>query len=224
MSEPFVNQYPQKRSPVVPLAILGTIVALVVAIGLFVNNGIRDLVGAIPGPADVAAALEPQPYAQVGPVVVNSIRDLATLTTVETIETTIVDKGTDEGWLDWARGDSLRLFAVARIGAGVDLAKLTASDFSVSEEGIVTVTLPAAEIQYVSVDNEATQILDRNKGLFTKGDDRLETEARQLAETVLVNSAEEEGILAKAETNATSVLTGFIGNLGYADVVVQFES
>ncbi len=224
MSEPFVNQYPQKRSPVVPLAILGTIVALVVAIGLFVNNGIRDLVGAIPGPADVAAALEPQPYAQVGPVVVNSIRDLATLTTVETIETTIVDKGTDEGWLDWARGDSLRLFAVARIGAGVDLAKLTASDFSVSEEGIVTVTLPAAEIQYVSVDNEATQILDRNKGLFTKGDDRLETEARQLAETVLVNSAEDEGILAKAETNATSVLTGFIGNLGYADVVVQFES
>lgn len=224
MNEQYAGQYPPRRSPVVPLAILGTIVALVVAVGLLVNNGIRDLVGAIPGPADVAAALEPQPYEQVGPVVVNSIRDLANLTTIETIETTIVDKGTDEGWLDWARGDSLSLFAVARIGAGVDLAQLQTSDFSVSADGVVSVTLPHAEIQYVSVDNEATQVLTRDKGLFTKGDDRLETEARQLAETVLVKSAEDEGILTKAETNAETVLTGFIGNLGYSDVVIHFDS
>jgi Protein of unknown function (DUF4230) len=222
MSEQVANQ--SRRSPVVPLAVMGTIVAVVVIIGMFVNNGIRDLVGAIPGPADVAAALEPQPYEQVGPVVVDSIRDLANLTTVEMIETTIVDKGTDAGWLDWARGDSLSLFAVARIGAGVDLAQLETSDFSVSADGVVTVTLPHAEIQYVSVDNDATRVLTRDKGLFTKGDDRLETETRQLAETVLVNSAEDEGIIAKAEANAESVLTGFIGNLGYEDVVIQFDA
>ncbi|MGA7281050.1 MAG: DUF4230 domain-containing protein [Acidimicrobiia bacterium] len=223
MSEQVVDQRP-RRSPVVPLAVMGTIVAVVVIIGMFVNNGIRDLVGAIPGPADVAAVVEPQPYEQVGPVVVDSIRDLANLTTVETIETTIVDKGTDAGWLDWARGDSLSLFAVARIGAGVDLAQLQTSDFSVSADGVVTVTLPHAEIQYVSVDNEATQVLTRDKGLFTKGDDRLETETRQLAETVLVKSAEDQGIIAKAEANAESVLTGFIGNLGYEDVVIQFDA
>jgi Protein of unknown function (DUF4230) len=207
----------------VPLALMGTVIALVVIVGLFVSSGLRSIVDAVPGPADVAAALEPKPFEQVGPVLVSSIQDLANLTTVESVQYTIVEKGVDEGWLDWARGDSIRLFAVARIGAGVDLSGLTTSDFSVSDAGVVHVTLPAAEIQYVAVDNDATQVLDRDKGILTKGDNQLETETRQLAQSVLVDNAESEGLLERAETNARTVLTGFIGNLGYTDVVVDFR-
>jgi hypothetical protein len=114
------------------------------------------------------------------------------------------------------------MIAVARIGAGVDISGLTATDFSVSDEGVVEVTVPEAEIQYVAVDNEATEVLDRDMGLFTKGDPQLEGEARRVAETVLVDGAIEDGLLVQAEENATTVLTNFLLSLGYTDVVVNF--
>lgn len=203
---------------------LGTVVlvGLLLLAGL-VAYGVSRIVSAIPTPSDVAELLAPEPYLEIGPVVVQSVQDLAKLTTVEMVEYTIVEKGTDEGWLEWARGDSLRLFAVANIGAGIDLGGLTASDFRVSEGGVVTVNVPHAEVQYIAVDNEATSILDRDKGIFTRGDPQLETEARQIAETTLLDGALSKGILTEAEGNARDVLTGFLLNLGYTDVVINFR-
>jgi hypothetical protein len=93
---------------------------------------------------------------------------------------------------------------------------------SLDDQGVVEITVPAAEIQYVSVDSEATQILDRETGLFTKGDPRLETDARQVAEEVLVQAAVDEGVLTDAEASARQVLTDFLLGLGYRDVVVEF--
>lgn len=222
MSEQTVEN-PRPRS-LVPIAVMGTVLGAIVIVGLFALSGVRAVVGAVPTAQDVAEVVEPEPYQKIGPVIVSSIQDMASLTTVESVEYTIVEKGTDKGWLQWARGDSLRLLAVARIGAGVDLSGLGTDDFTVTEDGLVRVTVPHAEIQYVSVDNDATQILDRDKGVFTKGDDRLETEARQLAETVLVQTAREQGITEKAEASAEKVLTNFITGLGYRKVEVHFSA
>jgi hypothetical protein len=206
------------------LLVLGALfLAVVVAVGGFVTANVANVVDAIPTPADVVEVLEPEPYLEIGPVVVRSVRDLAQLTTVEVVEYTIVEQGTDEGWLQWARGDSLRLIAVANIGAGVDLAEIGVDNFSVSEDGVVEVILPPAEVQYIAVDGDATQVLDRDKGLFTKGDPQLESEARRIAETVLVENATDEGILTKAEDNARLVMTNFLTSLGYEDVIVTFS-
>jgi hypothetical protein len=73
------------------------------------------------------------------------------------------------------------------------------------------------------MDNEATQILERDVGLLTKGDPRLETEARRVADEVLVENAKKAGILEEAETNARKVLTDFLLSIGYQDVIVDFE-
>jgi hypothetical protein len=197
--------------------------AAVLGLGAFITAKVFAFADGIPTPSDVAAALAPKPYLEVGPAIVQSVRDMASLTTVEVVEYTIVEKGTDEGWLDWARGDSIRMMAIAEIGAGVDLAGITTNSFSVSEAGVVKVSIPNAEIQYVAVDNDATQILDRDTGLFTKGDPQLETEARRVADTVLLEGALDKGILAKAEENATSVLTNFFLSLGYEKVVVTYN-
>jgi hypothetical protein len=195
------------------VAFLISIVGIVVAF--------RSLVDRIPTPDDVAAALAPEPYENVGPTVVQSIRSLAALTTVEYVEYTVIEKGTDSGILAWARGDSLTLLAVARIGAGVDLSAITADSFDVDHEtGVVTVRLPIPEIQYIAVDNDATQVIDRTTGLFTKGDPRLETDARQVAETVLLQQAESAGILREAEENAVTALTNFLLGLGYTQVEI----
>jgi hypothetical protein len=121
--------------------------------------------------------------------------------------------------LNWARGDRIFLFAVARIGGGVDMERITTSNFEVNEEtGSVTVQLPPPEIMFVEVDSEATQVYDRDTGLFTKGDSQLESEARQVAEEILVKAALEHGILERARENAEATITGFLVGVGYSDV------
>lgn len=159
-------------------------------------------------------------YTQVGPTVVDSVRDVAKLTTVEMVEYTTVEKGNDFGWLNWARGDRIFLFAVARIGAGVDMEQVTTLNFEVDEEsGQVTVQLPPPEIMFVEVDSEATQVYDRDTGLFTKGDSQLESDARAVAEDVLLNAAIEHGILERAHANAKATISSFLMGVGYTEVV-----
>jgi hypothetical protein len=209
----------EPRFPVFPVAVL----VLVIVLGLLAFWGVRSLISAIPTPGDIANIFEPEPYEEIGPVTITAIRDLARLTTVETVQYTIVEKGTDEGWLEWARGDSLKMFAVARIGAGVDLGELTVRDVTVGEDGVVEITVPTPEIQYVDPDEDATQVLERDVGIFTSGDPGLESDVRRVADEVLVDYAVQEGILDEAEGNARSVLTDFLLSLGYSDVVVEFE-
>jgi hypothetical protein len=199
-----------------------TILILVLGLGLLTFWGIRTVISAIPSPGEIAEVFQPDPYEEIGPVTITAIRDLAQLTTVETVQYTIVEKGTDAGWLAWARGDSLQLFAVARIGAGVDLASLTVRDIAVGDDGVVEIQLPAATIQYVDPDEDATQVISREVGLFTTGDPRLESDVRRLADEVLVENAIEAGILGEAEANARRVLTDFLLSLGYLDVEVEF--
>jgi hypothetical protein len=182
---------------------------------------IRGVVNAIPSVDDITDAVDGEPFENVGPTVIRSIKELANLTTVEYVEYTIVEKGTNSGILNWATGDSLTLLAVARIGAGVDLSQIDSSAFDVnSETGEVTVRLPEAAIQYVAVDNDATQVLDRSTGVFTQGDPRLETDARIVAEDVLVDQALTSGIIDEAEQNAGDVITNFLLGLGYSNVRV----
>lgn len=210
----------KSRFPSVSVSIL----ALVVVFALLVFWGVRTVISAIPTPGDIASVFEPEPYEEIGPVTITAIRDLAQLTTVESVQYTIVEKGTDEGWLAWARGDSLRMFAVARIGAGVDLSQLTVRDLTVDEDGVVEISLPSAQIQFVDPDEDSTQVLERDMGIFTSGDPGLESDVRRIADEVLVDNAIEEGILERAEDNARSVLTDFLLSLGYSDVVVSFEA
>jgi hypothetical protein len=204
-------------------SVLVTILVLVIGLGLLTFWGVRTVISAIPTPGDIANVFEPEPYEEIGPVTITAIRDLAQLTTVETVQYTIVEKGTDEGWLRWARGDSLRMFAVARIGAGVDLDQLTVRDISVDAKGVVEIQVPAAVIQYVDPDEDATQVLERDVGIFTSGDPGLESDVRRIADEVLVDNAIDEGILEHAEENAQSVLTDFLLSVGYTDVVVEFD-
>ncbi|MFZ0013503.1 MAG: DUF4230 domain-containing protein [Acidimicrobiia bacterium] len=214
-----VTERPRRRFPIFSTAII----VLILGLALLTFFGLRSIIGAIPTPGDIAEVFEPEPYEEIGPVTITAIRDLAALTTVETVQYTIVEKGTDAGWLAWARGDSLRMFAVARIGAGVDFSGLTVRDVEVGEDGVVELTVPAATIQYVDPDEDATQVLERDVGIFTSGDPGLESDVRRIADEVLVGNAIDAGILEEAEGNARSVLTDFLLSLGYADVAVTFD-
>jgi hypothetical protein len=166
--------------------------------------------------------LSGEEFQDVGPAVVDSIQELSELTTVEMVEYTTISKGEDFGWLNWARGDRVFLFAVARVGAGVDLEKLTPESFIVDNEaGTVLVRLPAPEVFYSYLDNEATQVFDRDTGLLTKGDAQLESEARREAERLLVDLSLDEGILDQAQENAETTISNFLHGLGYTHVMIE---
>jgi hypothetical protein len=171
---------------------------------------------------DLPDFLAGEEYSDVGPTVVESIQDLSELTTVEMVEYTTIERGEDFGWLNWARGDRLYLFAVARIGAGVDLADLTPESFVVdTENGTVVVKLPPAEVLYAYLDADATEVIDRDTGLLTKGDYTLETEARRQAEALLEQQAIDQGLLTKAQENAETTIAEFLHGLGYRHVIIE---
>lgn len=161
----------------------------------------------------------------VGPVTITALRELAQLTTFEMVEYTVVEKGDDRGWLNWATGDKVTMFVVARIGAGVDLGVMT--DDSIDSDpatGIAVIRLPAPEISYVDVDEDQTTVYDRDTGIFTSGDPNLESSARLAAEEVLVAAALERGLLEMAAEEAQIVIQTFVESLGYTDVRVIVDS
>jgi hypothetical protein len=161
-------------------------------------------------------------YQEVGPTVIESVQALSELTSVEMVEYTTIEKGEDYGWLNFVSGDRLFLFAVSRVGAGVDLAELDEQSLIIDDEtSTVVVRLPAPEIFYSYLDSEATQVIDRDTGLLTRGDIELESEARREAERLLTAQAIESGILEEARSNAEMTISEFLHGLGYQNVIVE---
>lgn len=162
---------------------------------------------------------------EVGPVTISALRELAQLTTFEMVEYTVIEKADDRGWLNWATGDAVSMFVVARIGAGVDLGGLTADSVqSDPETGVAVIRLPAPAVAYVDVDEDQTTVYDRDTGIFTRGNPNLEQSARLAAEEVLVDAALTGGLLDRAADEAQTVIQTFVESLGYDDVRVFVDS
>lgn len=200
---------------------IATTVAMFAAIGVAGLFALALLLGNMPS-LSLPSFIVGEEYQDVGIVVVDELQELAELTTVEMVETTTIERGDDHGILNIALGDRLYLFAAARIGAGVDLARLSEDSITVNNEtGVLTIEIPRAEIFYSYLDSNSTTVLDRDTGLLTKGDDQLESATRVEAERILKAQAVEAGILERAQTTAEDFLTGFFTSMGYTDVVVK---
>jgi uncharacterized protein DUF4230 len=168
---------------------------------------------------DPFGSVKGEPYQEVGPSVVDQVRRLDKLASVEVIEYTTIRKGKDFGWLNFAREDSIALFAVAKVGAGIDLGRIYSTSFDVDlVTGAVTIELPPAEIIYTSLDNEETKVFDRDTGFLTSGDPQLESQARREVEKILRQSALDSGILEQATENAKLTLETLLLGMGYTSV------
>lgn len=160
-------------------------------------------------------------YTESGTTVVQSIRELSELTTIEVVEAVTLEKGNDAGILNFLRGDRISLLAVARIGAGVDLGEVEEGDAVIDFDArSIELRVPPPRITFVSLDNDATQVYDRDTGLLTRGDPQLESEARRAAEDLLEQRALESGILDEARAATTTRLEAFLHGLGFEDVHV----
>jgi len=167
----------------------------------------------------VSQALNPTPTGIPDPVtIIHSVRTLARLETIQYTVEKVITAETNQGSFGALFGDKLLFVAHGTVIAGIDLEKLRPEDMAL-ENGVLYVTLPAAEIFVATLDNEKSYVYDRETGLFTWGDVNLETTARRAAEDEILKAAVEDGILDLARQNGENYLSRLLRDLGYADVI-----
>ena len=149
--------------------------------------------------------------------ILNDIRALARLETVEFTMEKVVTVETNQGILGPIFGDRLLFVGHGVIIAGVDLGKLGSEDLRL-EDNTLVVNLPAPEIFSASLDDDKSYVYDRQTGFLTHGDPNLETLARQTAVEEMHKAALEGSILTFARQNAKSYLLTLFQSLGYPDV------
>jgi hypothetical protein len=166
----------------------------------------------------VGELVNPTPTLRPDPVtIVLEVRALSRLETASYTVEKVITAEVSQGALGFLLGDRLLLVAHGQVIAGVDLAKMGDSDIRVAGDAVY-VTMPAAEVFVATLNNEKTYVYDRNTGLLGPAID-LETQARQVAESEILNAALEDGILDMAQTNAEIYVRGLIMSLGYSEVV-----
>jgi hypothetical protein len=152
------------------------------------------------------------------PTVVRQIQKLQRLETVSYTMDKIISGGHDNPILPkFLASDRLLLMVHGEVIAGVDLAKLQASDVVLSDRK-VSVHLPKAEILVTRLDNEKTRVYSRDTGLLSSPDPNLETQVRQEAERQLQQAALQGGILKSADENARNSVQSILSGLGFQQI------
>lgn len=169
----------------------------------------------------VANVLHPTPTVIPDPVtIVHEVRSMARLETIQYSVEKIISAETRQGLFGFLVGDRILFVAHGTVIAGVDLQKLNPEDMRV-EGGVLYVTLPPAEIFVATLENDKSYVYDRAQGVLTRGDQNLETVARQAAEDEIEAAALEDGILAQAQVNAENFLYRFFLQLGFPEVIFE---
>jgi hypothetical protein len=150
--------------------------------------------------------------------IIRQVRSLSRLETASYTVEKVITAESGQGTFAFLFGDRLILVAHGQVIAGVDLGKMGEDDVILAEEGTVVVTLPAAEILVVTLDNQDSYVYDRDTGVIGMNP-ALETEARQAAEQEILNVALEDGILEMAQVNAETYVRNLILALGFREVI-----
>ena len=169
----------------------------------------------------VAQLLHPTPTVIPDPVtIIKDVQSLARLETIQYSVEKVITAEVGQGDFGFLFGDKLLFVAHGYVIAGIDMAKLKPEDLKLVG-GVLHVHLPPAEIFVSTLDNDKSYVYDRETGLFTSGDQNLETTARQAAENEIGKAAEADGILEMAQKNAENYLFRFFGALGYPNPVFE---
>ncbi len=215
-----------KKSIYLLLVIVGLLALLGVGMALAFQSFTQQALAPIEDTTNtlrtqVAKVLNPTPTILPDPItIINEIRSLARLETIQYSVEKIITAETGQEVFGPLFGDRLLFVAHGVVIAGIDMNQLEASDLNL-QGGVLTVRLPDAEIFIATLDNEKSYVYDRQTGLFTKGEQDLETLARQAAEEEIYQAALEDGILDQAAVNAEAYLSKLFSTLGFENVIFE---
>lgn len=154
---------------------------------------------------------------------ITQVQQLARLETIQYSVEKVITAEVGQGTFGFLFGDKLLFVAHGTVIAGIDMGKMQASDMQL-QGGVLHVKLPASEVFISTLDNDKSYIYDRQTGVLTKGNQALETTARQAAEDEIRKAAIGDGILDQAEKNAVTFLSRFFTALGYPNATFEFAS
>ena len=152
-----------------------------------------------------------------GPVVLEQLQKLARLETARYTGHAIVKGDTSSGILPaFIAGDKLVFVGHGEVVAGVDLSKMKPEDVD-TKDGTATLHLPPAEIFHATLDNDQSEVVERQTGVFSKPDTQLETKVRQEAESQFRDAAVQHEILKHADLGAQEALRKQLELFGFKE-------
>jgi hypothetical protein len=209
-----------RRSSAFPALILGIVVGLLIAL-LAVPAVVRHVGPSMRSRISMAFLGRHDTVDISRPTVVASIQRLARLESVVYTMDKVVEGDRSSQYLpDFLTGDKLLLIVHGQAVAGVDLSQVQASNLEIDGHSVI-ITMPAAELLSVSLDNSKTRVYSRLTGLLVPTDPNLESETREKAEADLRQSALDSGILTTAEGNARATLTTLLHSLGFQQITFR---
>jgi len=215
-----------KKSVVLLWVAIGLLVALGIGLAFSFYSFTQQAIAPITNTTNtlrtqVAKVLHPTPTILPDPVtIIHDVRSLARLETIQYSVEKIITAETGQEVFGPLFGDRLLFVAHGIVIAGIDMGLLEASNLDL-KGGVLTVDLPDAEIFIATLDNEKSYVYDRDTGLFRKGEQNLETLARQAAEEEIYQAALEDGILDQAAINGEAYLLKFFNSLGFDTVLFE---
>ncbi|MDX1993898.1 MAG: DUF4230 domain-containing protein [bacterium] len=191
----------------IPLVLL----AAAALIGVTSINSIR---------AGFQSMFQPTQTINISALVLERVQGLSQLTTARYNIVGVADISRDfPSILNAIYGEQVQLRVVGHAVAGIDLSGLTAEDVTLSE-GTLTIRLPPPQLQDCFLDEQETQVLDRDSGPLssTTGGPDLVAEARRYAIERIRDTSLEDGILSNANAEAQSALIAFFQALPLENV------
>jgi hypothetical protein len=188
-----------------------------------VNHSINDSINPLERTnnqlgTQVSQLLHPTPTIIPDPVtIINQVQALARLETIRYTVEKVITAETNQGVLAPLFGDRLLFVAHGYVIAGIDMSKIEPADLWLTGT-VLNVRLPLAEVLVSTLDNGKSYVYDRQTGLLASADPNLETQARQVAEQQITQSALDDGILNQAMANAQTYLKWFFETLGYKQI------
>lgn len=171
-------------------------------------------------PGQVMDALRPETTPTIRPVGITIVQDVQRLALIQSsrynIEKVITAETGQDSPFAFLTGDRLLFVAVGYVTAGVDLSGVGEADLTVSEDGLVTVRMPAARLIDCFLDESESFVYSRATGLLANPVD-LETHARRAALVEIREAALEAGILDHAQDQAQNVVRALVLGLGFRD-------
>jgi hypothetical protein len=154
-------------------------------------------------------------------VAMGALRPIAELATVEysTVVEVPNERIPDDIRKMFGAKEQILMLVYGKVKAGFDLNKMADGDLQ-TEQGTVRLTLPRPEILSLTIDNERTHVVYYEKSWLVGRDVKLESETREMADTLIRQQALDDGILEQAKALGVQYYENHLRSLGFTDVQV----
>lgn len=165
------------------------------------------------------------------PVVLAALQDLAAYKAASGQFQVVIDLEKDVRFVpSFIAGERTYLVAAGNVDAEVDFSGLGPGAVEVSEDRTaVTITLPRAHLAEARIDNEATYVAERQRGVVNRLGEALSSnpgDDAQLyarAEEEMEAAAAQGDLVGRAEENTRQMLVTLLESLGFEQVTIVFE-